>query len=43
MTSNVQKPWNYCNVLRNDGLIYSDYVDQLTYLLISFACGLSRV
>ncbi len=29
----VQKLWNYCNVLRDDGLSYGDYVEQLTYLL----------
>ncbi|MEP0884996.1 N-6 DNA methylase [Trichocoleus sp. ST-U3] len=29
----VQKLWNYCNVLRDDGVSYSDYVEQLTYLL----------
>jgi type I restriction enzyme M protein len=29
----VQKPWNYCNVLRDDGMSYGDYVEQLTYLL----------
>jgi type I restriction enzyme M protein len=29
----VQKVWNYCNVLRDDGLSYGDYVEQLTYLL----------
>ena len=35
MASNgiVQKLWNYCNVLRDDGLSYGDYVEQLTYLL----------
>ena len=34
-TSNqlVQKLWNYCNILRDDGLSYGDYVEQLTYLL----------
>lgn len=26
------KLWNYCNVLRNDGMSYGDYVEQLTYL-----------
>jgi type I restriction-modification system DNA methylase subunit len=30
----VQKLWNYCNVLRDDGLSYGDYVEQLTYLLL---------
>ena len=29
----VDKLWNYCNVLRDDGLSYGDYVEQLTYLL----------
>lgn len=29
----VQKFWNYCNVLRDDGVSYGDYVEQLTYLL----------
>jgi type I restriction enzyme M protein len=29
----VQKLWNYCDVLRDDGLSYGDYVEQLTYLL----------
>ena len=26
----VQKLWNYCNVLRDDGMSYGDYVEQLT-------------
>ena len=29
----VQKLWNYCDVLRDDGLSYGDYVEQLTFLL----------
>ncbi|MXV82464.1 SAM-dependent DNA methyltransferase [Candidatus Poribacteria bacterium] len=29
----VQKLWNFCNVLRDDGVSYGDYVEQLTYLL----------
>ena len=29
----VRKLWHYCNVLRDDGLSYPDYVEQLTYLL----------
>jgi hypothetical protein len=32
----VQKLWNYCNILRDDGLSYGDYVEQLTFLL--FGC-----
>lgn len=35
MTANtlVQKVWNYCNLLRDDGLSYGDYLEQITYLL----------
>src|SRR5438046_4228374 len=35
MTSNgiVQKLWNYCNVLRDDGLSYLDDIEQVTFLL----------
>jgi type I restriction enzyme M protein len=29
----VQKLWNYCNVLRDDGVSYGDYVLQLTNIL----------
>jgi hypothetical protein len=29
----VQKLWNYCDLLLNDGLSYGDYVEQLTFLL----------
>ena len=29
----VQRVWNYCNVLRDDGISYGDYVEQLTYLI----------
>lgn len=29
----IRKLWQYCNVLRDDGLSYPDYVEQLTYLL----------
>jgi type I restriction enzyme M protein len=29
----VRKLWRFCNVLRDDGLSYPDYVEQLTYLL----------
>jgi type I restriction enzyme M protein len=32
-TTIVQRLWNYCNVLRDDGVSYGDYVEQLTYLL----------
>ena len=32
-TALVQKPWNYCNILRDDGLSYSDCAEQLTFLL----------
>jgi type I restriction enzyme M protein len=29
----VQKLWNYCNILLDDGQSYGDYVEQLTFLL----------
>lgn len=29
----VQRVWNYCHVLRDEGVSYGDYVEQLTYLL----------
>ncbi len=35
MTSNniVQKLWNLCDILRDDGINYSDYVTKLVLLL----------
>ena len=35
MTNNeiVQKLWNLCNVLRDDGITYHEYVTELTYIL----------
>lgn len=37
MTTNnspiVQKVWSFCNTLRDDGVSYGDYLEQLTYLL----------
>src|SRR5690349_20229271 len=29
----VQRLWNYCNLLRDIGLSYGEYLEQLTYLL----------
>ena len=29
----VKKLWSYCHVLRDDGLSYQDYLEQLTFLL----------
>lgn len=29
----VQKLWQYCNILRDDGLAFPAYIEQLTYLL----------
>ena len=35
MTNNeiVQKLWNLCNVIRDDGITYHEYVTELTYIL----------
>ncbi len=35
MTSSalIQKVWNFCHTLRDDGVGYGDYLEQLTYLL----------
>lgn len=32
-TSIVNKIWNFCHTLRDDGVSYGDYLEQLTYLL----------
>ncbi len=29
----VSKVWNYAHVLRDDGIGYGDYVEQITYLI----------
>ena len=29
----ISKVWSFCNTLRDDGVSYGDYVEQLTYLL----------
>ena len=29
----VQKIWNFCHTLRDDGMGYGDYLEQITYLL----------
>ncbi|MBK7142267.1 MAG: N-6 DNA methylase [bacterium] len=33
MADIVNKLWNFCHTLRNDGIDYGDYIEQLTYLL----------
>ncbi|MBN1969078.1 MAG: SAM-dependent DNA methyltransferase [Candidatus Delongbacteria bacterium] len=34
MTNNlVQKIWSFCDTLRDDGVSYGDYLEQITYLL----------
>jgi len=35
----VQKLWNDCNVLRDDGMNYGDSVEQLTYVLFEGGAG----
>jgi type I restriction enzyme M protein len=32
-TTLIQKVWNFCHTLRDDGVGYGDYLEQLTYLL----------
>src|ERR1700758_1366136 len=32
-TALVQKVWNYAHVLKDDGLAFMDYTEQITYLL----------
>jgi type I restriction-modification system DNA methylase subunit len=29
----VAKLWSFCNTLRHDGMNYTDYIEQLTFLL----------
>ena len=29
----INKIWNFANVLRDDGVSYGDYLEQITYLL----------
>lgn len=29
----VSKVWNYAHVLRDQGISYGDYIEQITYLL----------
>lgn len=29
----VQKVWNFCTILKDDGVSYGDYLEQLTYLI----------
>jgi len=29
----VSKVWNFANVLRDDGVSYGDYLEQVTFLL----------
>ena len=33
----VQKLWNYCGILRDDGLSYGDYVEQLKKSILKSA------
>lgn len=39
----IQKIWNFCHTLRDDGVGYGDYLEQLTYLLfLKFAYEYSQ-
>jgi len=33
----VAKLWNLCNVLRDDGITYHQYVTELTYILLALS------
>ena len=35
-TTIVSKVWGMCNPLRDDGVSYGDYLEQLTYLIGHF-------
>jgi|MudIll2142460700_1097286.scaffolds.fasta_scaffold00123_17 type I restriction-modification system DNA methylase subunit len=35
----VQKLWNYCNALRDDGMSYGDYVELFLFLMDRDAAG----
>ncbi|GAB4446989.1 MAG: class I SAM-dependent DNA methyltransferase [Anaerolineae bacterium] len=35
----IQRVWNYCHILRDDGVSYGDYLEQLTYLLFLKMAG----
>jgi type I restriction enzyme M protein len=35
----VQEFWDYCHILRNDGLCYGDYVERLKFLLFLKVAG----
>ena len=42
-SSIISKVWSFCNTLRDDGVSYGDYLEQLTYLLfLKMAHELSR-
>jgi type I restriction enzyme M protein len=39
MTDVVSKLWSFCHTLRHDGVDYSDYIEQITYLLFLRMAG----
>ncbi|HUT72885.1 MAG TPA: type I restriction-modification system subunit M N-terminal domain-containing protein [Desulfatiglandales bacterium] len=40
----VSKVWSFCHTLRDDGVSYGDYLEQLTYLLfLKMADEYSRI
>ena len=38
----VQKLWNLCDILRDDGINYSDYVTEVVLLLFIKMTGLNQ-
>lgn len=37
----VSKVWSFCTTLRDDGVGYGDYLEQLTYLILHSPSGVS--
>ena len=38
-SSIISKVWSLCNPLRDDGVSYGDYLEQLTYLIYYYIYG----
>ncbi len=36
MSDVVNKLWGFCHMLRHEGIDYNDYIEQLSFFMISF-------